>query len=195
MGLWLVQECRRTWATQGQEHSYAELTAMATSAEPLVSIIDPDYAEFLPPGDMPARVREYCRQTGQPIPDDQGAMIRCLLEGIALKYRLVLERLESMIGRRLEPIHIVGGGTQNQLLSQFTADATGRHVVTGPVEATATGNILMQAVALGHIGGSGECQQVLRNSFELSNFEPGDKAPWDEAYQKLLAVMAQTTGQ
>ena len=195
MGLWLVQECRRTWATQGQEHSYSELTAMATRAEPLVSIIDPDYTEFLPPGDMPARVREYCRQTGQPIPDDKGAMIRCLLEGIALKYRLVLERLESMIGRRLEPIHIVGGGTQNQLLSQFTADATGRHVVTGPVEATATGNILMQALALGHIGGSGECQQVLRNSFELSNFEPGDKAHWDEAYQKLLAVMAQTTGQ
>lgn len=192
MGLWLVQECRRTWAAEGQEHSYAELTAMAGSAAPWVSVIDADYPEFLHPGDMPARVREFCQRTGQPVPESKGALVRCLLEGIALKYRLVLERLEQMVGHRLEPIHIVGGGTQNRLLSQFTADATGRQVITGPVEATATGNILVQAIALGHIDSVQAGRKVVRNSFELATFEPVNRAPWDEAYQRLLDIMATT---
>jgi rhamnulokinase len=189
MGLWLVQESRRTWANAGEEYSYAELTTIASEARPLVSIIDPDYPEFLHHGDMPARVREYCRRTHQPVPDNKGELVRCLLESIALKYRLVLERLELMTGRRLETIHIVGGGAKNKLLNQFTADSTGRRVVAGPFEATATGNILMQAMALGHIRSPAEGREIVRKSSDLSVYEPGHKAPWDEAYQRLLELL------
>ncbi|NLF02295.1 MAG: rhamnulokinase [Anaerolineales bacterium] len=189
MGLWPVQECRRTWAREGQELSYGELTDMAAAAEPFVAVIDPDCADFLPPGDMPARIQEYCWRTGQRVPETKGAIVRGALEGLALKYRWVLERTEEMLGRRLEPLHIVGGGTQNRLLSQFTADATGRRVITGPIEATATGNVLMQAMALGLIGSLPEARQVVRNSFEVLSFEPREQAGWDQAYAKLLDLM------
>jgi len=192
MGLWLVQECRCTWARQGKELSYAELTHMAAQAEPFQAVIDPDYGEFFKPGDMPARIRAYCQTTGQPVPESKGAVIRCALESIALKYRWVLERLEEMLGRRLEPLHIVGGGTQNELLSQFTANATGRRVITGPIEATATGNILMQMMALGHIASLEEGRHLVRNSFEMLTFEPGSQSEWNEAYARLLQVMKQT---
>jgi len=192
MGLWLVQECRRTWARQGKELSYAELTHMAARAEPFQVVIDPDYGEFFKPGDMPARIRAYCQATGQPVLESKGAVIRCALESIALKYRWVLERLEEMLARRLEPLHIVGGGTQNKLLSQFTADATGRRVITGPIEATAAGNILMQMMTLGHIGSLEEGRQIVRNSFEMLIFEPGSQPEWNEAYARLLQVMRQT---
>ncbi len=194
MGLWLVQECRRTWAQQGQTHSYDELTALAAQATPFQAVLDPDDGEFFKPGDMPARIRDFCRRTGQPIPEGKGAILRCALEGIALKYRWVLERLEEMLGRRLEPLHIVGGGTQNRLLSQFTADATGRTVITGPVEATASGNLLLQMMALGHIGSLAEGRQVLRRSFDLTAYEPGSRAGWDEAYDRLLTIMEREAG-
>lgn len=189
MGLWPVQECRRTWAREGQELSYGELTDMAAAATPFVAVIDPDCADFLPPGDMPTRIQAYCRRTGQRVPETKGAIVRGALEGLALKYRWVLERTEEMLGRRLEPLHIVGGGTQNRLLSQFTADATGRRVITGPIEATATGNVLMQAMALGLIGSLPEARQVVRNSFEVLSFEPREQAGWDQAYAKLLDLM------
>jgi len=191
MGLWLVQECRRTWARQGEEFSYDELTQMATQAGPFESVIDPDYGEFLKPGDMPDRIRAFCQMTNQPVLQSKGAIIRCALEGIALKYRWVLERVEEMLERRLEPVHIVGGGTQNWLLSQFTADAIGRPVITGPVEATATGNIIMQAMALGHIASLEEGRKVVRNSFDVTTYEPGSRTGWDEAYGRLLAIMEQ----
>jgi rhamnulokinase len=189
MGLWLVQECRRTWAQQGQAYDYGELADMAARAEPFLAVVDPDHGEFFKPGDMPARIVEFCRATGQPLPGSKGAILRCALEGIALKYRWVLERLEEMLGHRLEPLHIVGGGTQNRLLSQFTADATGRQVITGPVEATATGNILMQMMALGHIDSLPTGRQVVRNSFDLATYEPGSRSGWDEAYARLLEMM------
>ena len=189
MGLWLVQECRRTWAHQGKAYSYDELTEMAAKAEPFLGVIDPDHGEFFKPGDMPARIREFCQTTGQPVPESKGAILRCALEGIVLKYRWVLEQLEEMLGHRLEPLYIVGGGTQNQLLSQFTADAIGRQVITGPIEATATGNILMQMVALGQIDSPQDGRQLVRNSFDLSVFEPGNRSGWDEAYMRLLRVM------
>ncbi len=191
MGLWLVQECRRRWARQGEEFSYDELTQMASQAAPLRSVVDPDYSEFLKPGDMPARIRAFCHRTNQAMPQSKGAIIRCALEGIALKYRWVLERVEEMLGRRLDPIHIVGGGTQNRLLSQFTADAIGRPVITGPIEATATGNIIVQAMALGQIGSLEEGRQVVRNSFDLLSYEPSDQPGWDEAYTRLLALIEQ----
>jgi rhamnulokinase len=189
MGLWLVQECRRTWARQGEEYSYDDLARMAAQAAPFQAVIDPDYGEFLKPGDMPARIRAFCQATGQTAPESKGAIIRCLLEGIALKYRWVLERLEEILGYRLDPIHIVGGGTRNRLLSQFTADATGRRVVTGPAEATAAGNVVVQAMALGHVTSLDEGRAVVRNSFDVATFEPGDRSGWEEAYARLLALM------
>ena len=189
--LWLVQESRRTWAANGQSFTYAELTEMAAQAEPFTAIIDPDHTDFLKPGDMPERIRAYCQRTGQHMPDSHGAIVRCALESLALKYRWVLEKIEEMIGYRLEPIHIIGGGTQNRLLNQFTADATGRLVIAGPIEATALGNILMQAVALGDIGSLSDARAIVRQSFTPNVFEPTSSAGWDEAYQRLLVLLSQ----
>ena len=162
---------------RGAAYSYDELTRLAAKAEPLRSVVDPDSNDFLKPGDMPARIRAYCERTGQPVPETVGQIVRCALEGVALKYRWVLERLESLLGKKLETIHIVGGGTQNKLLSQLTADATQRQVVTGPIEATAIGNLLVQAVALGHIGSLEEAREVVRRSFEVQTFEPDPARP------------------
>ena len=189
-GLWTVQESRRTWRRQGQAFSYAELTQMAAAAEPLRSIIDPDDPDFLKPGDMPARVRAYCERTQQPIPETYGAVVRCLLEGVALKYRFTLEHLENLTGTRLDTLHIVGGGTQNKLLSQLAADATQRRVITGPVEATAAGNLLTQAIALGALNSLEEAREVVRRSFEVETFEPDSQTcqAWNDAYAKMLAL-------
>jgi len=187
-GLWLVQECRRTWTAQGQELSYADLTQMAAQAAPFVSLIDPDYAEFAKPGDMPSRIQVYCKRTGQPVPESKAAIVRCVLESLALKYRLVLERLENLVGGRLAPLHIVGGGTKNRLLNQFAADATNRQVITGPVEATAIGNILMQAIALKHINSLAEGRQIVAHSFDVETFEPGNPARWDEVYPRFIRL-------
>jgi rhamnulokinase len=188
-GLWLVQECRRTWARQGEQLSYSQMTQMATEAAPLQSLIDPDYGEFLKPGDMPARIRDYCMQTGQSVPGNKGAIVRCALESLALKYRWVLERLEETLERRLEPVHIIGGGTQNTLLNQFAADATGRTVVVGPIEATAAGNVIMQAIALGYIPSLKQGRHIVRNSFDVTTYEPSRQLDWDEAYERFLSVM------
>jgi rhamnulokinase len=189
MGLWLVQECRRTWAQQGQERSYGELAEMAAAAQPLKAVIDPDDGEFLKPGDIPARIRAFCQRTAQAVPETQGEIVRCALEGIALKYRWVLERAEEMLGRRLAPLHIVGGGTQNRLLSQLTADATGRMVIAGPVEATAAGNVLIQMIALGHAASLSEAREVMHRSCELETFEPRPRGAWGAAYERLLSFL------
>jgi rhamnulokinase len=190
MGLWLVQECRRTWAAQGEDYSYAELTQMAAQAEPFQVVLDPDDGEFFKPGDMPARILSYCQRTGQKPPESKATYIRCILESLALKYRWVLERAEETIGQRLGPVHIVGGGTQNQMLSQLAADATGRRVVTGPVEATAIGNIIMQAIGLGHLASLEEARTLVRESFPCSVFEPGSKPGWESAYQRFLPLVS-----
>lgn len=189
MGLWLVQECRRTWARQGESLTYDEITRLASEAEPFKAVVDPDWDDFLKPGDMLARIQAYCRRTQQPAPETKGAMARCVLESLALKYRWVLERLEEMLGYRLEPIHIIGGGTQNRLLNQLTADATGRTVVAGPIEATAIGNVLMQAVALGHIQSLDEARAIVRHSFKPETYEPKPAAQWAAAYEKLCALI------
>ncbi|HEX9018055.1 MAG TPA: rhamnulokinase family protein [Anaerolineaceae bacterium] len=192
MGLWLVQESRRTWQRQDNAAiSYDDLTRQAAAAQPLRSVVDPDHNDFLKPGDMPARVRAYCLRTHQPVPETRGAVVRCLLEGMALKYRWVLERLERLTGTRVETLHIVGGGTQNKLLSQLAADACQRRVITGPVEATATGNLLVQAVALGKIGSYDEAREVVRRSFDVQTFDPNPSVcpAWDEAFGKLEALM------
>ena len=189
MGLWLVQECRRTWAREGEEISYTEMTQMVNQAKPFQAVIDPDDVEFFKPGDIPARVREFCRRTHQVVPEGKATIIRCILESLALKYRWVVERLEEMVGQKLKPIHLIGGGTKNTKLNQFTADATGRRVVTGPIEATAIGNLLLQAIALGDIPSLTEGCALVRTSFPPTVYEPTNTVGWDEAYQRLLEVM------
>jgi len=188
MGLWLVQECRRTWAGLGREYSYAELTAMAAEAPAFGPLVEPDCHDFLAPGDMPARIRAFCARTGQAAPETEGATVRCALESLALKYRWVLEKLEVMTGRTLRAIHVVGGGSQNALLCRLAADATGRPVVAGPVEATAMGNVIMQALARGRIGSLAEGREVVRRSCEVVTYEPQPHAAWDDAYARFLAI-------
>jgi len=190
MGLWLVQESRREWQRQGDEYSYDEITQMAAEAPAFEAIVEPDDPSFLRPGDMPARIAEFCTKTGQQPPATRGGIVRCALESLALKYRWVLGCLEELKGQRLEAVHIVGGGTQNRLLNQFAADAMNRPVITGPIEATAIGNILMQAIALGHLGSLEEARQVVRDSFEVTTYEPREAEAWEEAYGRYVEVAA-----
>jgi rhamnulokinase len=189
-GLWLAQECRRIWAQEGREFTYAQLTDMASRATPLRSIVDPDDASFIKPGDMPGKIREYCVKTGQYAPETEGEVIRTVLDSLAMKYRWVIERLDEFVGRRVKTVHMVGGGIQNQLLCQLTADATGRRVVAGPVEATAAGNILVQALGLGHIGSLEEAREIVRRSFEMVEYYPRPCGKNEEAYAKLKSHLA-----
>ena len=185
MGLWLVQECRNTWSHQGETLSYDEITRLAANEEPLRSVIDPDANDFLKHGDMPSRIQAYCRHVGEQVPESKGAIVRCALDSIALKYRWIIERLEAILDRKVEVIHIVGGGTKNRLLSQLTADATGRPVLTGPVEATSIGNLLTQAIALGELSSLDEAREVVRRSFPIETFLPYQPEAWTEAYSRL----------
>lgn len=185
-GLWLVQECRRAWALETREYSYAQLTGMAAQAPAFQAVLDPD--AFLEPGHMPERIADYCRRTGQPAPEQPGTMVRAILESLALRYRQVLELLDTLGGRRVEVIHIVGGGAKNTLLNQFVADATGRTVVAGPTEATAAGNILVQAMGAGFLRDLSEVRAVVRASFPMETFAPGSRAGWDAAYERYLKV-------
>lgn len=189
-GLWLVQECRRAWRQAGQDHSWEELMRLSADAQPLAALVDPDDASFLNPGDMPAAIREYCRRTNQAPPASEGAVIRCALESIALKSRWVLDGLEGLSGGRLQTIHIVGGGTQNRELCQAIADACQRRVLAGPVEATALGNVMMQALAAGAVGSIAEARDVVRGSFPVEQYEPQNSAAWQDAYGKFLLLVA-----
>ena len=192
MGLWLVQECRRTWARAGRSYSYDELLARAEAARPFVSLVDPDDATFLAPGDMPARLAAFCERTGQPVPGDEGAYVRCALESLALKYRWTVERLELILGAPIRTIHVVGGGSRNTLLSQFTADACGRPVHAGPVEATAVGNVLMQALAQGQLRSLQELRSVVARSFPVTVYEPCDIAAWNGAAGRFAELVPNT---
>jgi rhamnulokinase len=189
MGLWLVQECRRCWEAAGEAYSYAELVRLAEAAPPFASLVDPDDPAFLLPPNMPAAVGDFCRKTGQPDPTEPGAIIRSCLESLALKYRWVLEKLEGLIGRRLEVIYVVGGGSQNAVLCQWTADACGRLVLAGPVEATALGNLLMQMLGLGLLGSLADGREVVRRSVEVTTYEPRETARWDEQYRRFASLL------
>ena len=188
-GLWLVQECRRTWQHQGEDLTYDEITQLASKAKPFLAVIDPDDGVFLHPGNMPERIQKYCADTNQTVPQTKGEIVRVVLECMALKYLWVLERLEELSRKHYEPIHIIGGGTKNRLLNQFTADCTQRKVIAGPVEATAIGNILLQAIALGHLASLSEARALIRSSFAPEVYEPNSIAGWDEAYARLQKVM------
>jgi rhamnulokinase len=189
MGLWLVQECRRTWARAGQDLAYDVLIPRAEAATPFASLIDPDDTSFLMPGDMPARIAAYCQKTGQPVPADEGQFIRCCLESLALKYRWTVERLERILGTTIRTIHVVGGGTKNTLLCQFTADACKRPVLAGPVEATAIGNILMQAIGRGQLGSLAELRSVVARSFPVTIYEPRNPSAWDAAADRFAHLV------
>jgi rhamnulokinase len=187
-GLWPLQECRRAWALGGREHSYEELARLAGEAKPFSAIMNPD--AFLEPGDMPRKIAEHCRNSGQKEPETPSEFTRTILEGLALRYRQVLESLETLVGRRFDVIHIVGGGSRNALLNQFAADATGRTVVAGPSEATAIGNVLIQAMGAGDLGSLGEARALVRRSFPLETYEPKSTADWDRAYHRYEALVS-----
>ena len=187
-GLWLVQQCRATWEAKDIRHSYAELTRMAEASSPFTAMINPDSPTFTPAGDMPARIAGFCARTGEKPPSTPGEFVRTVLESLALRYRMALEAIEGIVDSRMDTLHIVGGGGQNLLLNQFTANAVGRPVVVGPVEATAAGNILMQMVASGEIASLAEGREIIRRSFELTMYVPEDSDEWDEAFDRFKGV-------
>jgi rhamnulokinase len=190
MGLWLVQECRRAWERARQTFSYDELTRLAEASPPFASVVNPDHPSFLLPANMPLALADYCRRTGQPAPTEPGPVVRCALEGLALRYHWVLERLEELHGRRFDTIHIVGGGCQNSLLCQLAADACNRPVLAGPVEATAIGNVLVQALGLGLLGSLTEAREVVRQSFEVREYMPRNPETWHPPYERFLQLLA-----
>ncbi|MFE0358070.1 rhamnulokinase family protein [Streptomyces nigra] len=186
MGMWLLEECRRTWKKEDLPTHLPTLLADAARAEPFGSLVDPDGPEFLAPGDMPSRIREYCARTGQRIPGSQGAVVRCILESLALAHRRALQLAAELAGRDITRIHLVGGGSRNDLLCQLTANATGLPVVAGPTEATALGNILVQARAAGLVGDLADMRRLIATTQHLRHYTPqGDIAAWDRAATRL----------
>jgi rhamnulokinase len=188
-GLWLLQESRRWWQKGGHDYTWNELMVMGKQAEPFRCLIDPDARDFRSPNNMPEAIHSYCQRTGQTEPNSVGAIIRCCLESMALKYRWVLEALEALTNRQFKTIRIVGGGSQNRLLSQFTADACRRSVVTGPVEATALGNVLLQAIASGHLSDISAGRQAIAASIDQHHLEPRSDDAWEVAYDRFCKIL------
>jgi rhamnulokinase len=188
LGLWILQETRREMVQKGADIDYPALVKEAESAPALVSIIHPNEPEFLKPGNMIEKVQNFCRRTGQPIPETRAALARCILESLALSYASQLAQLQEMLGIKIQVLHVVGGGSQNRLLNRLTASAAGMLVAAGPVEATALGNILIQAVASGELGSLKDLREVIRNSYTIEEFEPEDAAPWAEALQRYESL-------
>jgi len=186
MGLWIVNESRRAWERAGNAYSFPELVALAESAPAFGAFIDPDDDLFLPPGDMPGRIADYCRRTGQKPPAGVGETMRCILESLALKYRFALERVEELTGRRYGGLHMVGGGIQNTLLCRWTASAIGKPVWAGPAEGSAIGNLAVQWIASGEFSGLAEARRVIRDSFDVATYAPEDTAAWELAYGNFL---------
>lgn len=189
MGLWIIQECRRDWAKQGQEYSWDAIVKKAREATPFQCVLDPDHPDFFLAGDMPEKIRAYCKRTGQHQPQTVGEIARCVYESLALKYRWAVTRLGEMRGQPLSTLNIVGGGIQNELLNQMAADSTGLYTTVGPIEGAALGNTLMQAIAMGEIKDLKEARQVVRASVQTRVYEPRHDAAWDAAYQKMLRNM------
>lgn len=189
-GLWLVQECRRIWRLAGKKYDWDQLVALAAAEPPRRCQFNPEDNRFLAPKDMPQAIVDYCRQTNQPTPENEGQIIRSALESLALRYRQVLDWLEQLTGGHIETIHIVGGGTQNKLLCQMTADACQRTVVAGPIEATAIGNLMMQAVAAGEVASIAQARELVRNSFPVEQFEPQGNDDWDAAFARFEQLPA-----
>jgi rhamnulokinase len=188
MGLWLLQQCRRSFAENGKELTYDQLAQLATEAPAFRSFVDPDDSRFLNPPDMPKAIQDFCRETSQPVPETEGQFARCIFESLALTYARVLKGLEELTGVKIEMLHIVGGGSQNKLLNSFTANASGRPVLAGPIEATVFGNVLVQARTHGEIRSLADIRAVVRASSEMTQFEPADAAAWDQARERFAAL-------
>jgi rhamnulokinase len=193
VGLWLIQESRREWSRAGEQYSYAELEKLAAAAPPFVSLINPADPRFLSPGEMPAKIAACCRETGQPVPTTAGATIRCVYESVALLYRRTLRQIEQLTDRRIQRLHIVGGGSKDAVLSQFAANAVQLPVHTGPVEGTAIGNILVQAIARGDLPSLAAARDVVRASFETKTYQPQDADAWAAAVPRFDQLLAATT--
>ncbi len=189
MGLWLLQQCQKQWSGSGKNFEYPGLIQKAEKTDPFKTFIDPDYESFFNPPDMLAAIDDFCRLTGQAKPGSEGEYVRVILESLAMKYRYVLEQISEISGKEINKIHIIGGGTRNKLLCQFTANATGKNVITGPAEATAAGNILMQAMAHGHAGSLEEIREIIKNSFDLEYYFPEDTFKWNSSYRDFLKIM------
>ena len=179
-GLWLVQQCRAAWQRAGQEWSWDQLTALAAEAPPLVTLVDPNHPSLVAPADMPAAIRALARASGEPEPETTAATVRAALESVAAAVRRTLGELDSLLGRRVGRVHVVGGGVKNSLLCQMIADATGRPVVAGPVEATAIGNLLVQLLARDGKVDLRAIRRVVRDTFEPGRYEPTDAARWND---------------
>ncbi|MBQ8310825.1 MAG: rhamnulokinase [Clostridia bacterium] len=189
MGLWLIQESRRQWRREGQEYSFAQLEAFARECKPLQCFINPDDPSFATPGNLPERIRAFCRRTGQHVPESVGEVVRCIYESLALKYRYTAESINELTDLHANVIYVVGGGTKDGFLSQMTADATGMPVSAGPEEATAIGNLMMQMMAVGEAKNLKEARRIVAASFDRKYYEPtAERAAWDEAYAKFLAL-------
>ncbi|RAP77635.1 rhamnulokinase [Paenibacillus montanisoli] len=188
MGLWILQESRRAWERAGQSYSFPELVAMAEKEPAFGALIEPDDPMFLHAGDMPSRIRQYCASTGQTAPESPGAIVRCILESLALKYRYVLELTERLSGKTFSGLHMVGGGIQNALLCQWSANALGKPVWAGPVEGSALGNLVVQWIAQGELSDIWEARKVIRDSFPVVNYEPQERQLWEEAYGKFRGL-------
>lgn len=189
MGMWLIQEVQRIWEGEGTKYSWPEMVELARKSDPFKFLINPDDPMFLNPRDMTQAVRDFCYQTAQGTPQNHGETIRCIYDSLALKYRYTLEQVSEFTVEPVEVIHIIGGGANNHFLNQLTADATGLKVVAGPTEATAIGNIMVQAKALGYVGSLNEIRQIIANSSELTRFIPSDELDWNEAYDRYLRIL------
>lgn len=189
MGLWLLERCRAAWKSQGIDYSYDDLVRLAEGAETSQALIDPDHPGFLNPPDMPEAIAAFCRETGQPVPSTHAAFARIIFESLALKYRYIVEKIQALKGRKIETLYVVGGGSKNRLLNQLTADVLGVPVVAGPGEATAAGNILIQAVSAGELGNLEEIRGVVRESFRLHCYEPTEADVWEDRYQAVRPLL------
>ncbi len=188
MGLWILQECRREWERAGKSYSFPELVQLAGEAKALSVFIDPDDSLFLPPGDMPARIAQYCLRTGQQAPETTGEIVRCILESLALKYRYALELTEQLSGQTFNGLHMVGGGIQNTLLCQWTANAVGKPVWAGPSEGSAIGNLIVQWIAQGEFADIWEARKAIRDSFPMTIYEPNERKAWSDAYDRFCLI-------
>lgn len=184
-GMWILEQCRKEWEREGKSYSYPEIVEMANTAEPFVSFINPDDPSFANPHSMLKAIEEFCIRTGQPVPQSDRQIVRTIFESLALRYREVLDILESMSPFAIDVLHIIGGGSKNRLLNQYTANAIGKRVIAGPSEATAIGNIMMQAIGAGVVGSLAEARQIIRASIETEEFLPQESEAWNCAYEKF----------
>jgi rhamnulokinase len=188
MGLWILEEAKREWERAGTAYDYPEMLRLAGEAPAFAAFIDPDDPLFLHAGDMSPRIREYCAQTGQRPPEGPGAVVRCILESLALKYRYVLELTETLSGQSFGGLHMVGGGIKNALLCQWSANAIGKPVWAGPEEGSAIGNLAVQWIARGQFSGIAEARRTIRESFPVAVYEPADREAWEDAYGRFRSV-------